>query len=98
VVIIEQRLIMRLKQKNRPKIREMILPVQWEEWEEIGIEFGNYRLENVDFIDDFGPIRKGSHYKYVEVDITKGIIVVYNNSKNKINIEVKLVPLEEYNL
>lgn len=72
--------------------RETILPIYWEEWDEI--DSMSIQFSNVEFYDNWGPFKVGDCVDHVSLNIADGVVTVYNNN-NEVKIPVVLCPKEE---
>ena len=80
-------------EETRPdgRTKEEVLPIAWFDWDDLGdfIEFND-----VIFLKDFGPIKKGEEYTEVYVSFTHGILQACKESGNathELKFEAKVV-------
>ncbi len=64
------------------KIAEIVLPIEWDGWDEIDILFTAFY--NVTFVDDFGVFTKGENFTTVSINYGKGTIEAYNEDGTEV--------------
>jgi hypothetical protein len=50
------------------RTKERVFPFIFDGWDEAGGNYGDIQFSNVEFIEDFGPIKKGSKFDCVMIE------------------------------
>lgn len=74
------------------KFVEKVIPILWDNWDEM--EVGAVLFYSVEFIEDWGPFKKGYKTSSLLMDIQRGIVATYNEDGTieTNRIDVILIP------
>ena len=75
---------------NEPKnerIRERSFPFTYDGWDEAGGYYGDTQFYDVEFIEDFGPIKKGGKFDCVVIYHSEAKLVTIINDPSDETIE-----------
>ena len=83
-------------QKDQKIYKEVVLPFEWEDWDEQDINISSYY--NVRFFEDFGRIKFEDRFKSLLIDYQHGFIEAYDE-KDEVIIRqyFKGIPCESKN-
>lgn len=70
---------------NTTKTKEKVFPFEYDGWDESGGDYGDIVFYNVQFTDNFGPIKKGDKFDSVFVMHCLGVISCCNKMSEKDN-------------
>lgn len=66
---------------NKERIKEKAFPFTYDGWDEACGDYGDIQFYNVEFVEDFGPIKTGDKFDCVVVYHCQGKIACINNGK-----------------
>jgi hypothetical protein len=81
------------KKEESSRTYEKVLPISWVDWDIL--DSMDFMFMDVVFTDNFGPIKKGTHFDSITVCFGDGILEIYNGFENEsplMTIDVVLTP------
>lgn len=73
------------------KTQEKAFPFTYNGWDEGGGEFGDLQFYDVEFTEDFGPIKKGDMFACIVVMHCNATLIAYSEDGTK---ELHVVPFK----
>ena len=68
---------------NTERNQENIFPITWARWDEAGGDYGDIIFYDVIFTEDFGPVKKDTHYDTVAIEYKKATVTCANIGKEE---------------
>ena len=66
--------------KDQTITKDKVFPFTYDGWDEAGGDFGDIQFYKVEFVEDFGDIKKGETFDCVVIYHSKGQLVGVTNS------------------